>query len=176
MFLRYTLVPLLLMTALAGLGCSSSGATSPPAPSCTANPTQCGVGETCWPTSSTTLACLPSDTSAPFGASCAETINVPTCADGMICDATDPSGNGQCTSYCVSTASCPSGYECQSTTIAGGGGSSGAAISICRAAGPPNTGDAGTPFPIAEGGEGGALPDAELVIPDASDDAGSLQQ
>lgn len=93
----------------------------------------------------------------------------------MICDATDPSGSGQCTSYCISTASCPSGYECQSTTIASGsGGAAGAAISICRAS-PVTPGDAGMQLPTG-GDEGGPPPDAELWIPDATDDAGSLQQ
>ena len=53
-------------------------------------------------------------------------------------------------------------------------GAAGAAISICRAS-PVTPGDAGMQLPTG-GDEGGPPPDAELWIPDATDDAGSLQQ
>jgi hypothetical protein len=118
-----------------------------------------------------TLACLPSAVNAGFGSSCVEKINVATCSDGMICDATDPSGNGQCTSYCVSTASCPSGYECQTTSIAGAGG---AAISICRAEGPVMSGGDGGA--TQQGSGDGGSPDAEIAIPDATADGAAMQQ
>jgi hypothetical protein len=106
-----------------------------------------------------------------FGASCVERIGVATCGDGMLCDATNSDGEGQCTDYCTSTASCPTGYSCEATSVAGNGGAS---ISICRVPPPvvTPTNEAGAPIT-----EDGGQPDAEIAIPDdATTDAVPIQQ
>jgi hypothetical protein len=170
---RFTQVAFILLAAFVGVNCSTSSANpAGSGPDCQAQPTLCPSGQTCSYTSATTLGCLSSDPGAGFGDSCVEEINHATCADGMICDATDSNGDGQCTSFCASSASCPAGYGCDSTNVSGGG----LTISICRAqatTGPPST-DGGTALPNDAGGA--LFPDAELLIPDAALDTGPIQQ
>src|ERR1700728_4636245 len=90
----------LLVIGLGGAHCSAKSGAANEGQSCLANPTQCPGGQTCWPTSATTFACITSQPSGAFGDSCVETISAATCGDGLFCDATDPTGEGQCTQYC----------------------------------------------------------------------------
>ena len=115
-----------------GAGCASNSSSSGGS-DCSANPTQCPQGQTCWPVTQTAFGCVPSQPTGTFGSQCIEQYGKATCADGMLCDATDPTGNGTCTSYCTGGGACPQGYECHATAA----GNSGPTVDICRAATAP---------------------------------------
>jgi hypothetical protein len=169
---RFKQTALLLASIFVIAACSSSSATPSNGPSCLATPTLCPAGQTCWPTSSSDFACVPSASGVVAGTSCVESVAVATCGDGMLCDATNPDGEGQCAAYCEASDSCPSGYTCQATTVSGGS----ATISICRVPPPTTTTTPdGGPLPTADGGQ--TPPDAAITIPDdASTDAGPIKQ
>jgi hypothetical protein len=163
----------LLGFVLAGVNCSSKGGGGATGASCATDQTVCSSGETCWPTSATTIACITSLKSAALGAACVEEYNHATCGDGMLCDATDPSGNGHCAQYCspsAPSAQCPTGYSCEVTQL----GSSGPTVELCRVTPPPPPSDDGG----ADAGsydEGGELPDISF-IPDVGLDTGPARQ
>ncbi len=161
-----------LLAGIAGVDCSSSsGGGAAEASSCLANPAQCPAGQTCWPTSPSTFACLASNASAGVGDSCVEKYNDATCADGLLCDSTNPDGTGQCAQYCGAQTACPMGYACHTTAV----GSAGVPVDICRPAAPtsPIMNDAGPPETYEEGG---SLPDIEFSIPDVVVETGPAQQ
>jgi hypothetical protein len=119
-------LPLGLVVAAA---CSSSSGATEGGPDCRENPASCKAGETCWPVTATSFACLTSEPSGMQGAACKETPGQATCADGLLCDATNSTGSGICTAYCGAGGhECPGGYACVTTTVSGGTGS----MSICR--------------------------------------------
>jgi hypothetical protein len=129
-------VVLLALGPLGGAGCSSTFAAAPPPDTgsdCHASPEQCPSGETCWPTNAGTFACLPSAPTGTFGVACEEVTGTPTCADGMICNATNATGTGTCTYYCGGGAKpCPGGYSCEAAHLLGEGGPT---IDLCRISG-----------------------------------------
>jgi hypothetical protein len=140
------------LAALAWAGCSSGPATSATPADCHANPTECPVGDTCWPISATALGCIPNQATAGFGASCTEEINLPTCANGLLCDAMNSDGSGTCASYCNLLAPCPAGYACRQTTVG-----TGPTVDICRAAAATATpSDDGGGFSSSDGGDSDA--------------------
>jgi hypothetical protein len=152
--------------ALVGAHCSSKASA---VASCAANPTACSAGETCWPTGPTTLQCLASLKSAGVGAACVEAYNQVTCGDGMLCDATDSSGNGQCVMYCGSAADCPTGSSCETIQV----GSTGPTVSVCRIA--PASPDGGRDGGVYYVDGGVELPDISY-IPDVALDTGPAHQ
>jgi hypothetical protein len=156
--------------ALVGAHCASKASAGPNG-SCTADPTVCSAGETCWPTSLTTLGCLASQKGVAVGAACTEAYNQVTCGDGMLCDATDTSGIGQCVKYCGPAADCPTGYSCQVTQV----GTGGPTVHVCRIAAvtPDGGGDGGWDGETYD--EGGELPDISY-IPDVALDVAPAHQ
>ena len=67
---------------------------------CSATPTQCPAGETCWINSdATAFECEPSG-AAKEGEPCAPTKGVPTCTDGFFCFKPKGSDGGVCTQLC----------------------------------------------------------------------------
>ena len=161
---------LMVATALGVAHCGTSGRSAPnDGADCHLNP-QCPAGETCWPASAAAFACLPSDPAQPFGATCLESIGKPTCADGLLCDATNPNGNGTCTNYCGSaTMECPAGYACIITSISATGGPT---IEICRPSMqmPPIIIDGGLLY------DGAFVGDAELSADASASDGAAAQQ
>jgi hypothetical protein len=157
-------------SALVVAGCGTSANEQADAgQDCLSNP-QCPVGMTCWPTSATAFACLPSDPSAGFGADCIEYAGKPTCADGLFCDATNANGSGTCTSYCSATIECRSGYSCFQTSIEGDAGTS---VEVCRATPTgPSPPDAG----IGLESDGAFTGDASLSDDVSAEDAAPLPQ
>ena len=98
----------LLLASFAAPGCASSN--PPPnadaGGSCAADPFQCPQGQTCWPIGATTLACLASRPSAGVGASCEDSINLATCADGLACISPTLTANGSCRTATPLTLPC----------------------------------------------------------------------
>jgi hypothetical protein len=93
--------------------CSSS---SSPPPPCNQNPFECAAGQTCWVTDTAgTFACLNSG-AGQVGGSCAATVDVPTCGDGLACLQMDLSVPGTCLQFCDPTNpshGCPGGGACE---------------------------------------------------------------
>jgi hypothetical protein len=149
MLARYTL---LFTIASSLMACSSSSGSTATAKPCNDDPWQCPAGKVCWPTSTTTFACLIS-AAAGAGEACLDTVGMPTCADGLACLATATSP-GACTPYCdtkEASHGCPGGQTCTTAEITNSGG---------------------VTFQVCTGGQGSS-PDAGATMPGAGD-AGSL--
>ncbi len=134
--------------------------------SCSADPTICQAGTTCWPADTVPhLECLPSTAGAGFGATCQQSVGQATCGDGLACDQVGATA-GSCTSYCSATIACQAGYSCRMTTV--GTGSAAPSIDICRPTGLMV--DSGVPVPPED-----ANFDA-LFVPDAANDGSPMKQ
>ncbi len=155
--------------ALSGANCSSKGAGAGGEAECASTPTECPQGQTCWPTSATTLGCIASEPAAVAGATCTEQYNQATCGDGMLCDSTSPTGTGQCALYCGPTSACPAGYSCNTTQV----GASGPMVDICRLAAQSTSDDGGQPGQTVDAA--GLLPDISY-IPETSVDSSQARQ
>lgn len=144
-----------LSLALAGgaaVGCSSnsssSGAGSGASKPCNENGGSCPDGQTCWPQSASTFACL-NEGSGKAGDSCQNTPGTPTCGHGLACLQQTEAG-GTCVPYCDPTnpaEACPSGSQCTTTVL---GGASGPTFEVC--VGPMPRTDAGADAASSSGG------------------------
>src|SRR5215467_11488650 len=127
---------------LAGIfACSTSSSSGPPGNDCSADPSQCAAGTTCWPVDGVpNMRCIASQSGAVFGASCTLSPARATCGDGLACDQSSIQG-GSCTPYCgTNLPACPAGFRCDITHV---GSADGPAIEICRPAPPSNDGGLG---------------------------------
>jgi hypothetical protein len=133
------------------VACSSSSSSNAPPP-CNENPWTCPGGQTCWPATQGTFACLNSG-AGKAGDACQDTVGSATCGAGLACLQVGASG-GLCSPYCDNTDTshaCAAGETCQTALLLGG---SGPQFQVCVGAG-SSTGDAGAV----------ALPDASNVLP-----------
>jgi hypothetical protein len=149
---------ILLFVSLA-MACSSSSGSSAPPP-CNESPWECPGGQTCWPATQSTFACLNSGTGSA-GDACQDTVGSATCGAGLACLQIGTSG-GLCSPYCDNTDpshACPAGETCQTVQLLGG---SGLEFHACVGAGTSNP-DAGS----------GASPDSG-VLPDAGASDGAV--
>jgi hypothetical protein len=118
---------------------------------CSANPFVCPAGQTCWPSGpnvkDVTLECLNSGP-GQAGDECANTLNQPSCADGLACFAV-AGYPVVCTPFCDPkdpAHACPDGGLCVQLTLQG----TDASYNVCQPA--PSTSGAGG------GGTGGSDP------------------
>lgn len=97
------------------VACSSSKSTP-----CNQNPWECPAGQTCWPSSPTSFACLNSGP-GQIGSTCQDSEGIATCGDGLAC-LTTSAASGTCTPYCSNTDpshACPGGAACATATLIG---------------------------------------------------------
>jgi hypothetical protein len=139
--------------AAATVGCSSSPSSNAdsgaPKP-CNENGGACPDGQTCWPQSATTFACL-NEGPGKVGDSCQNTPGTPTCGHGLACLQTT-STCGTCLPYCDPTnpAEACSRGQCTTAVL---GGASGPQFEVCVGAAPACGGaDAGTDSGSSSGG------------------------
>lgn len=130
----WSLVALLLALAgAAAVGCSSNSssnaADSGAAKPCNENGGSCPDGQTCWPQSASTFACLNAG-AGKAGDSCQNSPGTPTCGHGLACLQQAAAG-GTCVPYCDPTnpaEACPSGAQCTTAVL---GGASGPSFDVC---------------------------------------------
>jgi hypothetical protein len=147
-----------LLGLTAAFGCSggsASTATLDASPAvdgsvpCNENPWECPAGQTCWPVTGTTFACLPSG-GGQSGAPCALDVGVATCTDGLNCLETTGTGMGICSPFCDATHACPATSSCEGGYLPDGG----ATFNVCV----PQSNDGGA---TTEAAASDAIADAE---------------
>ena len=134
------------------MACSSSSGSSAPPPPCNENPWECPGGQTCWPATQSTFACL-NIGPGNAGDACQDTVGSATCGAGLACLQTGNAA-GLCSQYCDSTDpthACPAGETCQPVLLLG---LSGSEFHVCVGA-ETSMPDAGA----------GASPDSGGVVP-----------
>lgn len=122
--MRQAFVFAVMCAVFAAVACSSSNSTP-----CNQNPWECPTGQTCWPNSPTSFACLNSG-SGQIGSPCQNTEGIATCGDGLACLTDESNGSGTCTPYCSNTNpahACTGGAFCATATLVG----SGATFQVC---------------------------------------------
>ncbi len=155
----------LVILSLLVAACSSSSGGSGGSTPCNQNPWECSSSQTCWPSSTSTFACLNAG-AGKAGDACEDTVNAPTCGAGLWCLQVASGASGVCAAYCSTTDSshaCPGGQNCVTAAL---GGTGGPEVQVC--VGTTLPGDAGTDAP-SSGGDAGSDAAADAP-PDAAHD------
>jgi hypothetical protein len=154
----------ILFFASLAMACSSSSGSSAPPP-CNENPWECPTGQTCWPATQSTFACLNSG-AGNAGDACQDTVGSATCGAGLACLQIGMSG-GVCSAYCDNTDpthACPVGETCQTVQLLGGSASE---FHACAGAG-TSTPDGGA---VASPDSGSAAPPPDAGASDGGSGA-----
>jgi hypothetical protein len=140
------------------VGCSANSSTNEP---CNLDPWGCPAGQTCWPATETSFACLNSGSGIP-GAACQDTVGSPTCGDTLGCLEIGPSG-GVCSPYCDEAEpshACPAGQTCKTAFLLGAGG---AQFQICETTSTIAPSDGGNDASALDS-ESTESPDTETIV------------
>jgi hypothetical protein len=152
---KFAMPPIARLAAIAAILCAPACSTSSGTPPCNQDPWVCSAGQTCWPATETTFACLNSGAGA-VGDVCDDTIGMATCGAGLACLQPPGAASGTCVAYCDNTDTshaCPSGQTCDAALLGGG------TIQVCAGAG-SSTEAGASPEASTEAGTVGATPDA----------------